>query len=306
MKFLQHVTAAKREILAADTLVKAKDLWNKADAVRQLGQAANDTELVTYATEFKLRCERRLGELLGLMKARGEIVEGQPKRTVGPPRQYLKDVSISRDLSARAQRIAAVPEAHFERVLADAKAGEQELTRVAVDKLLKLGDAHVRHNAGESEWYTPEAIIHAARSVLGTIDCDPATHPAAQRMIQATTAYTMKEDGLHHPWQGTVWLNPPYAQPAIEQFCQKFTDEFHAGHLTAGIVLTNNATETAWGQRLLKVCHAACFPASRVNFWAPGKTSQPLQGQMMCYVGDAIPQFVRVFAPFGVVLRYAR
>jgi hypothetical protein len=38
--FLLHIDAAKREILAADSLVKVKDLWNKADAMRALGQAA--------------------------------------------------------------------------------------------------------------------------------------------------------------------------------------------------------------------------------------------------------------------------
>ncbi len=39
---------------------------------------------------MKLRCERRLGEMLAAMKATGEMAEGQP-RTVGTPRQYLWD-----------------------------------------------------------------------------------------------------------------------------------------------------------------------------------------------------------------------
>lgn len=77
--FLIHIDKAKREILAADSLVKLKDLWNKSEAMRQLGQAAKDPELINYATEFKLRCERRLGEML----AATELDKGgRPSKTV--------------------------------------------------------------------------------------------------------------------------------------------------------------------------------------------------------------------------------
>jgi len=41
------------------------------------------------ATEFKLRCERRLGEMLKGMKAEGKISEGQPKENCHGPRAVL-------------------------------------------------------------------------------------------------------------------------------------------------------------------------------------------------------------------------
>src|SRR6266487_2570724 len=66
-KFLIHIDTAKKEILAADSLIKVKALWNKADAIRQLGQAAKDPDLINFAMDFKLRCERRLGEMLAAM-----------------------------------------------------------------------------------------------------------------------------------------------------------------------------------------------------------------------------------------------
>src|SRR5215831_10801458 len=53
-KFLAHIDIAKKEILAADSLVKVKGLWNRADAMRQLGQAAKDPELINFAMDFKL------------------------------------------------------------------------------------------------------------------------------------------------------------------------------------------------------------------------------------------------------------
>src|SRR5438093_11914681 len=101
--FLIHIDKAKKEILAADSLVKIKDLWNKADAMRALGQAAKDPELVNHATEFKLRCERRLGEMLAI-----EIQHGGQNKRNAIPRNSLFDLQIEPHLSACAQRIASV------------------------------------------------------------------------------------------------------------------------------------------------------------------------------------------------------
>jgi len=48
----------------------------------------------------------------------------------------------------------------------------------------------------------------------------------------------------------------------------------------------NNATDTAWGQRLLHHSSAACFPSGRIKFHdANGSpTGAPLQGQMILHL----------------------
>ena len=69
------------------------------------------------------------------------------------------------------------------------------------------------------------------------------------------------------------------------------------------ITLTNNATETAWGQSLMATADAICFPAGRVKFWAPDRESFPLQGQMLCYFGGSTDSFVRAFTDFGTTWR---
>lgn len=163
------------------------------------------------------------------------------------------------------------------------------------------GQSQVKENTGLQEWYTPPDIIESARLVMGAIDLDPASHPTAQKSIRATKYYTANDDGLSHKWEGRVWMNPPYSQPLIEHFCNKLVLDLES-KVTAAISLTNNGTETVWGQTLLGACRAACFPSGRVQFWSGREFATPLQGQMICYFGDAIDKFTNEFSSVGVVL----
>lgn len=163
---------------------------------------------------------------------------------------------------------------------------------------------HVSHNTGESEWFTPPEYIEAARCVMGGIDVDPATTERANKAIGAEVYYTAETDGLRNPWPGRVWLNPPYAQPLVSQFCQSFADKYEAGEVKEGCVLINNVTETGFAQRLLGLCSGVCFPAGRVRFLdANGNPGAPLQGQMVLYFGDKPDEFTAKFAEFGVCLK---
>jgi len=163
--------------------------------------------------------------------------------------------------------------------------------------------AHVSHNSGVNEWYTPAPYIEAARNVLDGIDLDPASSALANETVKATTFYTEQDDGLTQPWAGTVWMNPPYAQPLISEFVAKLVVSYQTGDVPAAIVLVNNGTETRWGQNLLLAASAVCFPASRVRFIDPdGKPSAPLQGQMICYLGNEPGRFVAEFGQSGACL----
>ena len=118
--------------------------------------------------------------------------------------------------------------------------------------------------------------IHRARSSTprGTmswreIDLNPASSPEANAIVGASTFYTLQQNGLAQSWRGRVWMNPPYAQPAIEHFAAKFAEGVGAREITAGVVLVNNATGTDWFSHLSNVATAVCFPTGRVRFWSP-------------------------------------
>lgn len=162
--------------------------------------------------------------------------------------------------------------------------------------------AHVGHNSGENEWYTPPEYLDAARAVMGSIDIDPASAAKANERVKAAVFYDAEQDGLRQPWHGNVWINPPYAQPLIAQFSDAAVDKYAAGEYDQACVLVNNATETAWCQRLIAAASALCFVRGRVRFLTPEDVpGAPLQGQIVLYLGANARAFREHFEQFGHV-----
>lgn len=156
---------------------------------------------------------------------------------------------------------------------------------------------HLKCELERSEWHSPIEVVEAARAVMGGIDLDPASCAQANEIIKAEKFYSVRDDGLKHPWSGRVWLNPPYGRFA-PIFVKRFSELFSAGSIEQGILLlgTHHLT-TEWIGPLFSHKSIICFPTKRLQF--SDSRSRPAHGSVILGVGVDRRRFRERFSEFG-------
>ena len=129
MTSLVKYEAALLALAEARSVDEVKPWVDKAAAMQAYGRMAKDKTLEVDASEIRIRAERRLGELIAAQKANDGLNEGarmaggtaqsSPVVVTNDRRSTLADVGISKDLSSRAQKLAAVPAEDFEREMGE-------------------------------------------------------------------------------------------------------------------------------------------------------------------------------------------
>lgn len=174
--------------------------------------------------------------------------------------------------------------------------------RQVIEPFLPNAPTHLVQATGEIEWYTPREYIEAARAVMGGIDLDPASCDYAQETVQATRYYTLQDNGLVLPWEGTVFMNPPFAHGLVDQFVDRLVTSYLSGTVSQAIFVTDNCTDTAWFHQAALAASALCFTKGRINFYqAIERDSGPLRGQTFFYFGKNVSQFTQTFQAFGLI-----
>lgn len=198
-----------------------------------------------------------------------------------------------------AAEVAKLPEAQQAEIVEDGPAA----VRDAAKQMRETGVVNRTSFTGNNEWFTPVEWLDRARRCLGAFDLDPASNELAQADVKAERFFTEADDGLTKEWRGRVWLNPPYAQPAIGHFVEKLVTEVGAGNVTAAIMLTHNYTDTAWFQMAAKAAAAICFTKGRIRFVSPdGALASPTQGQALFYYGADVDAFAAAFGSAGLIV----
>lgn len=168
----------------------------------------------------------------------------------------------------------------------------------------------VNQDSGNAEWFTPPHIIEAAREVMGSIDLDPASCEAANRIVKAKLYFTEQAlesawravSELRIVWPGNVWLNHPFSKRANGLWIDKLTSEFHKGHFAQACCICYAATSEVWFRPLL--AYPQCFLHGRTNYLDP-ITLKPVKGvtkgSVVTYLGPNVSRFAEVFSKLGTV-----
>lgn len=302
---LLRVEQARAMLAECRSIDAAKDVRDKAKAMAVYYRertacldAAND------AAEIQLRAERRIGELSRELPrkqgVRSDLTSGGVAGSgvvVAPKAKVIESMGVEPRAVRRFEELAAIPDDAFDRYVQTTRDKQRKITTSgAINAVTDAADYQ------SDEWYTPVDYIEAARRALGGIDLDPASSDLAQTQVKAGAYYTREQDGLSKPWFGNVWMNPPYSQPLVQRFAEKFLQSYVDGDTQAGIALFNASTDTRWFH-LLAEQSLVCLTAGRIGFETPsGPAKGNRVGQVFFYLGEDDAAFIREFKAFGAVL----
>jgi len=300
---------ARKALAEARCVDEVKEIHDQAAAMQEYARRANDPELLNHATEIRLRARRKFGQMMAAQKAAGlmapgtrgniqEVLGRSGGLTPNPPEDKpitLAELGAGKSFAHRARTEAAMSDEEHEAFLQKAKQRQRD----AIE-----GNKPNRTSfMGDPEWFTPAEYIELARGVLGTIELDPASHPQAQKTVRAEKYFTLDDNGLKQKWAGKVWLNPPYAQPAIGYFINKLLEEITAERVKEAILLTNNYTDSAWFHKAARASAAVCFTHGRIQFVALDVgAGSPTRGHAFFYFGRNPKRFMAAFREIGLIM----
>ncbi len=127
------------------------------------------------------------------------------------------------------------------------------------------------------EWETPDEIVQGFEAEFGPFDLDPCARAASAK---AEYYYTKADDGLHLPWEGRIWVNPPYSRPA--PWLQKAIEETTAKRATLVVVCLPSVTDTGWFHDLVLPHAEVRYRRGRIKFlgWHRTPIGSPRQGTL--------------------------
>lgn len=144
--------AARQALAEAHRVDEAKDIRDKAVAIATYAKQAQDRDMIFWATEIKVRAERRTGELLREREKHdggrpaGKPVKIEDQFSSKPPK--LADLKITKQQSSDWQALAAIPAPEFERRIKNAAGDPAALTTA---KILKPAAVSTKPNPFEAE-----------------------------------------------------------------------------------------------------------------------------------------------------------
>jgi DNA N-6-adenine-methyltransferase (Dam) len=107
------------------------------------------------------------------------------------------------------------------------------------------------------EWYTPPEIFNA---LAVTFDLDPCS-PGPGHWVPARRIFTKADDGLSQPWDGTVFMNPPFGgRNGHVPWLVRFFDH------NDGVAIVRAYTSSGWWHEHMHRAEILLFPRGKTQF----------------------------------------
>ena len=127
------------------------------------------------------------------------------------------------------------------------------------------------------ECYTPKSLFDQLDIEF---DLDPASCSRELSAVPARRIYTVEDDGLSLPWEGRVWMNPPYSKPS--PWVDRFIEHGH------GIALLPASRGAKWLDRIWSTVDGVAIWTGVFNR-ADGTTyTQPFQTLLFANGEDCV------------------
>lgn len=130
------------------------------------------------------------------------------------------------------------------------------------------------------DWITPRWVINAFDNLSGDnfFYLDPCIS-MTQPWPTAKVGYTIRDDGLSKPWEGRIWLNPPYG-PHTKKWVREL---IRYGN---GVALIFARLETElWQDHIFPNASGLLFPKKRIAFARPnGVTPRSTAGAPSAFI----------------------
>lgn len=141
---------ARTALAAVHSYDEVKDIMDQAERAAVYARQANDSELIKYATEIRVRAQRRAGEMLAQTEKAGGSLKRGPVVVAddhGKP-ATLADMGITKDQSSNWQALASMTEEHFEATVEAAKDTAGEVTTAFMLREAKKARPHGKPKTG--------------------------------------------------------------------------------------------------------------------------------------------------------------
>jgi hypothetical protein len=154
---------------------EAKDIGDKAEALRAYGRQANDKDLEVWAAEIKLRAQIRIGEISReLEKAKpGGAVNGKKGGSkIDLPsggmskNETLKAAGLTTQVASRCERLASVPEQKVEAILEEKKEKGKPVTTNDVLRLAPASEKK-RPSGPKKQEFDESSAVNNLRVLFG-------------------------------------------------------------------------------------------------------------------------------------------